>query len=230
MVWVRQAGLPLLITNQRAVINPVTGIVSQPVSVSLQDIFATPLYQSIAAFTDNRTLRFYGFSDFNGTLVSGFSLTARPAVGDGYLTGTNGTSFSPPGSIASTINVEDYSRARDADVTFVRGAAGPGSPNRAVYRFTENSGALIDDHINAKVRAANDGTGAAARYLNDPPGFGFAWKVYVINPTGNITLQYPDRFFEVNDMEFSEDGRYLLVLGTGLTTPVSSGLHVYRLP
>lgn len=224
-VWIRQGGQPLLVTSQRQVINPDTGIVSQTTTVPLDST-----YPNISPRGDDRTLDFYSLGTTNLRTVPAFQLTARPGVGDGFLTAFATRVFPGLGGNGGDIIVEDFAETPDGAVTFVLGDIGGGGPFNALYRFTPTTGTVIDTNRNSAVSVAPDGRGLAARFVQIAPGFGSAYFVYVIDAGGSIVQQYTDYFSEVNDLEFSADGRQALVLGSATTIQAGQALHVFRLP
>jgi hypothetical protein len=222
--WLRQRGQAVLVTMNLHVIDPDTGAVFQHVTVQPREDYthfpAVDFFRRILVAEDGKRLFFYtppgGALDSTTT----YELTARPAARDGFLTLTGGSAWSPPDEPCCVL-IREYARAADSDTVYLLGTYG-GSTNNRVFRFGESSWAVISEENNAQFAIARSGVGAAVRRDE----FGFYWRPYVFYADDTVTGNLPPYLSQVEDLEFSMDSRYLLILGTEM----SQGLHLYRVP
>jgi hypothetical protein len=220
VVWVRNRGVPALITNKLEVFNLTTNQPSAIVDVPPKSGIDSNvvLYWYIAMTRNDAEL--WTFHATNASACASgqsYRITTRSTTGDAYLTAYR----SPPRIAGGTcVTLEQFATSHDAATwhvlsgqSYYFGPAGgplnPLSPQRQYSLLTTS----YDNRV------------ALIYYVHT--GQAFSHHLLVLDPVGNVLrdsqyLDWPD------EMTFVADGRFLLVEGEYL--PTTGSLHLFRLP
>lgn len=220
VVWVRNRGVPALITNKLEVFNLTTNQASAIVDVPPKSGIDSNvvLYWYISKARDDAELwTFHATNAWGCSSGQSYRITTRSTTGDAYLTAYR----SPPGIAGGTcVTLEQFATSHDAakwhvlsGESYYFGPAGgplnPLSPQRQFSLLTTS----YDDRV------------ALIYYVHT--GQPFSHHLLVLDPIGNV-LRDSQYLESPEAMTFVADGRFLLVEGSYL--PAAGSLHLFRLP
>lgn len=220
IVWVRNRGVPALITNKLEVFNLTTNQASAIVDVSPNsglDSNVIPYWYIATARDDAELWNFHATNALGCSSGQSYRIKTRTTTGDAYLT----TSRSPPRIAGgSCVTLEQFVTSHDATTWHVLSGQsyyfGPaGGPLNPLSPQREYS--LLETSYNDRV--------ALIYYIHT--GQSFAHHLLVLDPIGNVlrdsqSLHWPEA------MTFVADGRFILVEGGYLSA--TGSLHLFRLP
>jgi hypothetical protein len=220
LVWVRNRGVPALITNNLEVFNLTTNQASTIVGVPPQSGIDSSVirYWYIAKSRDDAELwNFYETNALGCSSGQSYRITTRSTTGDAYL-----TAYRSPPSIAggTCATLTQFATSHDAATwhvlsghSYYFGPAGgplsPLNPQREYSLLTTG----YDDRV------------ALIYYVHT--GQAYAHHLLVLDPIGNVLRDSP-RLDRPEAMTFVADGRFLLVEGGYLSA--TGSLHLFRLP